>query len=216
MGRLRWLLGSVVKTLFSVQLLFFFSFFLNSHQSNLNADFVVAGFVLSDIFNVPLILHSTLYAPGKTPSRKLCEAAWQRSAAIYPWHQALWLQEFRVGQVSKGVLTKSILSKLLCVHLVPPPHPAFGPLPPPPPTLLLLLCQGALLFAGYCWRIFETRCSVLTLVHCTATMVHSSGSSICRLFLLVLLGLFIAFIHTGKAVDSIRQLMLKQVTVRFY
>lgn len=84
MGRLRWLLGSVVKTLFSVQLLFFFSFFLNSHQSNLNADFVVAGFVLSDIFNVPLILHSTLYAPGKTPSRKLCEAAWQRSAAIYP------------------------------------------------------------------------------------------------------------------------------------
>lgn len=63
---------------------FFFFFFLNSHQSNLNADFVVAGFVLSDIFNVPLILHSTLYAPGKTPSRKLCEAAWQRSAAIYP------------------------------------------------------------------------------------------------------------------------------------
>lgn len=97
-------------------------------------------------------------------------------------------------------------------------HPLTRPLALylPPPTLLLLLCQGALLFAGYCWRIFETRCSVLTLVHCTATMVHSSGSSICRLFLLVLLGLFIAFIHTGKAVDSIRQLMLKQVTVRFY
>ncbi|XP_024908190.1 protein SNORC [Cynoglossus semilaevis] len=34
-------------------------------------------------------------------------------------------------------------------------------------------------------------------------MVHSSGSSICRLFLLVLLGLFIAFIHTETVFDPV-------------
>lgn len=123
----------------------------------------------------------------------------QRPPNVYPSHPTMWPEEFGEGVPCDDVLTKSTLSRQSCAHLVPPllSPPQLPTSPPPalPCTLLPLLSRGQLLVWSYCSRTFGDASLWSSL---TATMVHSSSSSICRFLLLVLLGLMVAFVHTGK------------------
>ncbi len=122
----------------------------------------------------------------------------QQLPHVYCSHPAMQLREFGVGVPCDDVLTKSTLSRQSCAHLVPP-------LLCLPLHLLLLLHSPALSSCSsprvsYSFEV--TTQGVLETLRIvwrssfTATMVHSSGT--CRFFLLMLLGLMVAFVHTGK------------------
>lgn len=90
----------------------------------------------------------------------------------------------------------------------PSPTPSLTPrlptfLSPTLPWTLLLLPSPRVTYRFESllefWRRFTPWRSSLA-----ATMVHSSSSSICRILLLVFLGLLVAFVHTGKTpVESV-------------
>lgn len=117
---------------------------------------------------------------------------------VYPSHPTMWPEEFGVGGPCNDVLTKSTLSRQSCAHLVPP---LLSPLSCLPLPLLrspvLLSCSSPRVSYSFEVRgVLETYFALSDISSLTATMVHSS--SICRVLLLVLLGLLVAFVHTGK------------------
>lgn len=133
-------------------------------------------------------------------SRDLRDVTWPRSAAT----ECLPLTPNYVcaGGVWSGWALWWCAHKVHTVQTVlctPSPTPSLTPqLPTSPPalpcTLLLLLSQGQLLV--WSSRSFGDASALSGISSLTATMVHSS--SICRFLLLVLLGLLVAFVHTGK------------------
>lgn len=126
----------------------------------------------------------------KMSSRDLCDLAKVSDYQMLTPHTQLCSQR-SLEWVDPGMLTKSTLSRQSCAHLAPP---LLWPL-----SCLPFSLRHSLFFSSSsAWvthlksllEEFRTRSSF------RSTMLHSS--SICRVLLLVLLGLLVAYVHTGK------------------
>lgn len=108
-------------------------------------------------------------------------------------HTQLCSQKSLVEWVDPAMLTKSTLSRQSCAHLAPPLLWPLSCLPFSLLCSLLFPCSSArVTHLKSLLQEFWTHSSFGLTMHC------SSSSSICRVLLLMLLGLLVAFVHTGK------------------
>lgn len=161
-------------------------------------------------FNFEVLVCAVRYSlqekRSKTSSRDLRDVTWQgqRLLNVYPLAHTQLCDQRSLEWVGPAMMCSQSPH---CPDSpgTPSPTPSLTPqlltfLPPElPSSLLLLLSQGQLLLWNHCLRSFGDASLFSWRSSLAATMVHSSSSSsICRFLLLVLLGVLVAFVHTGK------------------
>ncbi|XP_034743623.1 protein SNORC [Etheostoma cragini] len=113
----------------------------------------------------------------------------------------MWPEEVGVGGPCDDVLTKSTLSRQSCAHLVTPLLSPLSCLPLPLLRSPVLSCSSLRVSYSFEVRgVLETLFPLSDVSSLTAIMVQSS--CICRVILLVLLGLLVAFVQTETVADS--------------